>query len=90
MATVAIRHQVNDYDAWKRVYDEHGLTNVSIENRSSDHMPMRHARIRDLFRDHSKKPRQRCRSLLRPNELRSYDRLDASIVEHRGQILCAR
>ncbi len=24
MATVAVRHQVNDYDAWKAVYDEHG------------------------------------------------------------------
>lgn len=24
MATVAVRHRVNDYDAWKIVYDEHG------------------------------------------------------------------
>lgn len=24
MATVAVRHRVSDYDAWKVVYDEHG------------------------------------------------------------------
>jgi len=25
MTTVAIRHQVTDYEAWKHIYDEHGV-----------------------------------------------------------------
>jgi heme-degrading monooxygenase HmoA len=25
MATAAVRHEVKDYDAWKAVYDEHGV-----------------------------------------------------------------
>ena len=29
MATVAVRHRVDNYEAWRRVYDEHGALRKS-------------------------------------------------------------
>ena len=30
MTTVAVRHQVTDFDAWKAVYDEHGAVRKEL------------------------------------------------------------